>query len=227
MSGIKKWQDVFDELTVNGYDFTVTDDELDSFENLLGFRLPTEFRDFYKVFGLGLFGGDDPLISLEHVLPIPELWPDRIESEKHIRQSQFSYPWLKTSADFDYASLEANSYIFADADSVINFLWDLRTWDSEKEGYLMYVFVGENAFLQEIGYSFYGFVMRYCIGNHLIEDMVSWGCYEEGNSPDILNDEQYDDDTPQNIFSAPNHFFRSDETIDEYRDNHSFCDKLN
>jgi hypothetical protein len=226
MSGIEKWQALFDKLTVEGYSFAVTNEQLDSFEDLLGFRLPKEFRDFYKIFGLGIFGGDDPFICFEHVLPIPDLWLDNIEHERHIRQCQFSYSWLETSTDFDYASLEEHSYIFAHADSVINCLWDLRTWDPKKESYLMYFFVGERGFLKEIGYSFYDFVMRYCIEKYLMEDMVRWGCYSEGPVSDSQDgdSEQYDDeyDEPKNIWSAPNHFFRSDETIDEFRDHNCF-----
>jgi hypothetical protein len=228
MSGIEKWQDLFDGLTVEGYDFTVTDEHLDSFEDLLGFRLPKEFRDFYKIFGLGLFGGDDPLIYLEHVLPIPELWPDRIENEREIRRIQFSASWLRTSTKCDYKSLEENSYIFAYAAPDILFLWDLRTWNPEQESYLIYLAIPDHDLLKGIGYSFYDLVMRYCIGGHLIEDMVSWE-FEEPAS-DIQGGEQYDNDEydiPKNIFSARNHFFRSDETIDEYRDNHSFSEALN
>jgi hypothetical protein len=222
MSGIKKWQELFDSLTVEGYSFTVTDEQLNSFEELSGFRLPKEFRDFYKIFGLGVFGGDEPLIYFSSgVLPIPELWPDRIANEREIRRIQFSFPWLKTSTNCDYLSLEKNSYIFAYAESNVLFLWDLRTWNPEQESYLIYFFIPESEHIQGIGYGFYDFVMRYCMEKKLREDMTTWGCYKN-IPPDSQDREQYDDEVDRldspNIFAALNHFFRPDETQDEFRD---------
>jgi SMI1 / KNR4 family (SUKH-1) len=223
MSGIKKWQDLLDGLTVEGYSFAVTDEQLSSFENLLGFRLPKEYRDFYKVFGLGIFGGDDPLVYFDSdVLPIPEMWPERIASERDIRRSQFLAPWLKTSTNCDYASLEENSYIFAYAEFNGLFLWDLRTWNPEQESYLIYFFIPENDLIQEIGYSFYDFVIRYFIEKKFREDIVTWGRYEDIPTPDsqesVQCDEELDMPAPPNKFAAPNHFFRPDETPDEFRD---------
>jgi hypothetical protein len=137
--------------------------EINLFESNSGIILPSDFKDFCRVFGTSSFGEFVGISCPPDVEFSREISDNLRQALERLRETDIRF---ESRAVDDILE---NALIFGADQTQDFFLWDLRTYSLEDDSYDIY-FVTVNlpeAYL--IGRSFFEFVTEYCLGERAFD----------------------------------------------------------
>jgi len=138
-------------------------EQLLEYENQVGLLLPSEYKEFCRIFGYGIF------TKYWFNIECPKLTNPGRKSIPHSDTRaaiKDSYPY---SEDI-YALLDF-AYIFGVGDGFTFFLFDLRTYSKVDRSYDIYVLDDERSnSLYYLGRSFFNFVQDMCLGERTLSE---------------------------------------------------------
>jgi hypothetical protein len=168
---IKRWEALLATLTVaKKSDLICSEADIDEVEKELGFKFPSGYKEYSRVFGSGSLGQSDAPTFFRVYCPC------KPQSSVDIRQTGHNLIGLKLDLDVSepiedtdkakalYRLLESG-YAFADSDRADRFIWDLTTYREEDQSYDIYWVPDENVEdISLIGRDFYEFIEKFCLG---------------------------------------------------------------
>jgi hypothetical protein len=146
--------------------WTQSPTQLLEYQNQTGVILPSEYKGFCQIFGMGMFTKN----WFEILCPSPEdNGRGPASSEDAIQAIKDSYPYPE-----DICSLLDSSYMFGTGDGFIFFFWDLRSYDTVDQSYDIYVLDDERSYsLYYLGRSFFEFIRDVCLRDRVILEFPS------------------------------------------------------
>ena len=168
---IKRWEALLATLTVaKKSDLICSEADIDEVEKELGFKFPSGYKEYSRVFGSGSLGQSDESTFFRVYCPCSP------QSSVDIRQTGHNLIGLKLDLDVSepiedtdkakalYRLLESG-YAFADSDRADRFIWDLTTYREEDQSYDIYWVPDENVEdISLIGRDFFEFIEKFCLG---------------------------------------------------------------
>ena len=164
---IEKWQNLLAQLEIlenKGWGIW-SEERLLAFEAKTGITLPADYKDFFQVFGKGMFG-NYCRISL----------PNNSRTEMLLTEIDELYDSV-ASPTMDKISLEnlvTNSLIFGNTVHSHLIFWDLRTYSERDRSYDIYFGDIIYADIHQVGRNFFEFVRDFCLGMKSYEVLPEW-----------------------------------------------------
>jgi hypothetical protein len=198
-----EWRQLLSTLKIDYYDrkgssdcqlSTLSRSELEHFERESQIILPAEFQQYCLIFGSGIFGYSEFQIIAPNINEVSRF----IESNKIIIEAcEASEHWTQQSREILH-----NSYLFGYGPGEVDFLFDLRTYSSSDQSYVIYGIECYSGYQHNFGRDFFAFIRDYCIGKRADDDcpelLVGRYAHEDVNDP--RSKEKYFVPLPKNTF---------------------------
>lgn len=169
---IEKWEALLTALTVIRQSGSICSEaEIEQVEKELGFKFPTGYKEYCRIFGSGSFGQGDAPEFFRVYCPCPS--PSSID----IRQTGHNLIGLKLDLDASEPLEDAekakvlhrlleNGYAFCDTDIADRFIWDLTTYREDDQSYDIYWIPDERVEeIRLVGRDFFEFIDKFCLGD--------------------------------------------------------------
>jgi SMI1-KNR4 cell-wall len=179
---MQKWQRLLNEIRVVSNDnrvvrnnklYTVSEEEIISFEAQHNIILPKEYRDFCKILGSGSFGSSDPMDRSLTTYCLP---PDQsevadlkqeLEKSKDVEGSELGYR-LRDGETLDVETTSQildHAFVFGHTDGGELLIWDLRSYSPSDGSYDIYITrVEDFPGVFKIGRDFFEFIQLFGFG---------------------------------------------------------------
>ena len=161
----------------NGDRNTRTEEQLHSFEADNGIILPTEYKNFCKVFGSGVFGHYLTIYSPEFEQVYVNYLRMELEDSVGIEDSELGYR-LRDGETLPVEAIRRildSAFIFGGASNAELFFWDLQTYDPHDESYDIYITrVEDFPGIYLVGRNFLEFIQTFGRGNGSYGSLPEW-----------------------------------------------------
>jgi hypothetical protein len=135
---------------------TLTLEQLNEFERKSEIILPEGYKEYYQIFGSGMFGKNQFRITS---LRIEDIEGQLSEGLHSLELSKEAYEYPQGVVD-----IFENSYLFGCGSAYTSFVFDLRTFDKSDNSYDIYG-LGDNInYVYFLGRDFFDFIKDICLG---------------------------------------------------------------
>jgi hypothetical protein len=159
--------DLLNSIEIQGLIQLNSDEDLHAFEDASGFRLPSEFKDYCKVFGGGFFGATGVTIDF---ITIPEIVSILLNEQAQRESILSTVEYLaEDQSPSELVRLINHSYNFGYSYSNAWFLWDLESYSQKDKSYDIYIVKGittDEVRFHKLGRNFCEFIRDYAMGRN-------------------------------------------------------------
>ncbi|MGL6341956.1 MAG: SMI1/KNR4 family protein [Waterburya sp.] len=172
---MQKWLNLLQSITLtNAFSerVIISQSQLSNFEAETGIILPAEYKNYYQVFGSGMFG---ELVTIHY------LSPSLVEVSKNlialVKQQIKKYPSKDKSSERKLVSWLNHILIFASDERGNVAAWDLTSFNESNSSYDIY-WIQIDDFddeIYKIGSDFFDFINNFCLGkkiNYLLSEYM-------------------------------------------------------
>jgi hypothetical protein len=163
---MSRWNDLLSQLETERETYPSLPEHIVVFENICGFELLWQFKEYCKTFGAGVFKKTDICINgIDSYSPLSQMLEDD-DIRKAFAFGMDDFPYEK--------ELIESSYMFGMGEYLTLLLWDLRTYSEIDDSYDIYILKDRNidVLLCNLGRDFYTFVRDFCMGQNVTQDFA-------------------------------------------------------
>jgi hypothetical protein len=148
---LDRWKNLLSQVKLDGNPKPASIEDILVYEKELDFTLPKAFKEYYQVFGAGIYDHNSFSIEAPPTNLMPD--PDRIEACKN------AYEYSK-----EIIEILDSAHVFGIADSYVFFFFDSRTYSEEDQSYDIYGIGDGQDSIYKLTRDFFEFIRDYCIG---------------------------------------------------------------